>query len=247
MEQQQTLETKAKVKSFFKAQWFPSAVASLALVISIGGHVFTAFNSVGYVESANKIEGLEAFQATTQRVDGAQDRAIQTLSAELGKLTRTVQALQAENAVLRQSQMDSKKGSKSTPSGSEAVQQQALHNAQLAKKEQHPLPNGVNERFDGLVRKRMQPFFEIAPTRSGAESLDDDDVVVLQVAVDRAGRLTDVQVASTSGQIEFDNGAVKAALRMSTIPEIGRLNDQTYSQVKVFRLSITPEQMKAPH
>ena len=247
MEQQQTLVTKAKVKSFFKAQWFPSAVASLALVISIGGHAFTAFNSVGFVESANKIEGLEAFQATTQRVDGAQDRAIQTLSAELGKLTRTLQLLQAENAELRQSQKDSKTGSKSLPSGFEAVKQQAMQNAQLAKKEQHPLSNGVNERFDKLVRTRMQPFFEIAPTRPGAESVDDDDVVVLQLAVDRTGRLTDVQVASTSGQIEFDNGAVKAALRMNTIPEIGRLNDQTYSQVKVFRLSITPDQMKAPH
>ena len=247
MEQQQTLETKAKVKSFFKAQWFPSAVASLALVISIGGHAFTAFNSVGFVESATKIEGLEAFQATTQQVDGAQDRAIQSMSAELGTLSRIVHALQAENAVLRQSQIDSKKGSKSTPSGSDAIKKQALQNAQFAKKEQHPLPNGVNERFDSLVRKRMQPFFEIVPTRPGAESLDDDDVVVLQIAVDRTGRLTDVQVASTSGQIEFDNSAVKAALRMSTIPEIGSLNDQTYSQVKAFRLSITQDQMKAPH
>lgn len=247
MEQHETLETQSKAKSFFKAQWFPTAAASLALVISIGGHAFTAINTVGYVKSANKVENLEAFQAATQRVDGGQDRAIQTLNAEVGKLIRTNQSLQTEVAELRQAVAAAKTDSKSTPAGFDAVNQEALQRAQQAKKEQRPLPNGVNERFDNLVRTRMVPFFEQPPRRPGAESMDDEDIVVLQFAVDRTGLLTDVQVANTSGQIEFDNSAVKAALRMNAIPEIGRLNDQAYAQVKVFRLAITPGQMKAAH
>ena len=90
MEQDQALEIQSKAKSFFKAKWFPTAASSLALVIAIGGHAFTAINSVGYVESANKIDSLEAFQAATQRADGSQDRAIQALNAEMAKVVRTV-------------------------------------------------------------------------------------------------------------------------------------------------------------
>lgn len=245
MEQDQALEVQSKAKSFFKAKWFPTAASSLALVIAIGGHAFTAINSIGYVESANKIESLEAFQAATQRADGSQDRAIQALSAEMAKVVRTVQALQSEVAELKTAQREPATESKSTPAGFDSVNQEALQHAQLAQKEQRPLPNGVNERFDNLVRTRMQPNFEEPPRRPGAESMDDDDVVVLQIAVDRGGQLTDVQVANTSGQIEFDNSAVKAALRMGAIPEIGRLNDQAYAKVRVFRLAITPGQMKA--
>jgi TonB family protein len=74
--------------------------------------------------------------------------------------------------------------------------------------------------------------------------VDDEDTVVLQFSVDRKGWVTDVQVANTSGVIEFDNSAIKAALRMNTIPEIARLNDQAYAQIKVFRLAITPLDMK---
>lgn len=245
MEQDQALEIQSKAKSFFKAKWFPTAASSLALVIAIGGHAFTAINSVGYVESANKIDSLEAFQAATQRADGSQDRAIQALNAEMAKVVRTVQSLQSEVAELKTAQREPAPESKSTPAGFDSVNQEALKHAQLAQKEQRPLPNGVNERFDNLVRTRMQPNFEEPPRRPGAESMDDDDVVVLQIAVDRTGQLTDVQVANTSGQIEFDNSAVKAALRMGAIPEIGRLNDQAYAKVRVFRLAITPGQMKA--
>lgn len=247
MDQDQVLETHSRAKSFFKAKWFPAAASSLALVISIGGHAFTAFNSVGYATLANKTESLEAFQATTQQSDGRQDRAIQALSTDTTKLIRTIQTLQAELAELRKAQVDARTESKSTPAGFETVNQEALKHAQLAKNEQRPLPNGVNERFDNLVRKRMQHFFEEPPRRPGAESIDDDDVVVLRFAVDRTGQLTDVQVANTSGQIEFDNSAVKAALGMGAIPEIGRLNDQAYAQVRVFRLAVSPGQMKQSH
>lgn len=245
MEQHQVLEIQSRAKSFFKAKWFPTAASSLALVISIGGHAFTAFNSVGYVKLANNIESLEAFKEATQGADGSQDREIQGLKSEVGKLLRTVQVLQTENAEMRQAQTASRADSKATPVGFDAVNKEAMQRAELARKEQRPLPNGVNERFDNLVRSRMQPFFEAPPRRPGAESMDDEDVVVLQFAVNRTGLLTDVQVANTSGQIEFDNSAVKAALRMNAIPEIARLNDQAYAQVKAFRLAISPGQMKA--
>lgn len=246
MEHQQTLEIQSRAKAFFKAKWFPSAVSALALVIAIGGHGFTALNSVGYVESANRIESLEAAQTATQRADSTQDRAIQGLSAESSKLLRAVQVLQTENAELRKLQTEPHNAhSKPASAGFDSVNRETLQRAELAKKESRPMANGVNERFDNLVRTRMQPFFEEPPRRPGADSKDDEDIVVLKFVVDRAGMITDVHVANTSGQIEFDNSAVKAALRMGSIPEIARLNDQAYSQVKAFRLAINPAQMKS--
>lgn len=244
MEHQQTLEIQSRAKAFFNAKWFPSAVSALALVIAIGGHGFTALNSVGYVKSANRIENLEASQTATQRADGGQDRAIQGLNAELGKVQRAIQALQEENGELRKQLTETHKETKAAPAGFDSVNREALQRAEQAKKEQRPLANGVNERFDNLVRTRMQPFFVEPPRRPGAESMDDEDVVVLQFALDRSGMITDVQVANSSGQIEFDNSAVKAALRMASIPEAARLNDQAYAQVKAFRLAINPAQMK---
>lgn len=213
-------------------------------MIAIGGHAFTALNSVGYVKAANKIENLEASQVATQRADGSQDRAIQTMGAEIGKLQRAFQSLQAENTELRKQLAENHADSKSAPAGFESVNREALQHSEKAKNEKRPLANGVNERFDNLVRSRMQPFFQEPPRRPGAEGMDDEDVVVLQFAVDRAGMITDVQVANSSGQIEFDNSAVKSALRMGSIPEIARLNDQVYAQVKAFRLAINPSQMK---
>lgn len=244
MEQQQGQDVQSKAKSFLQAKWFPSAIASLALAIAIGGHAFTAINSVGFAKMSNKIDNLESFQGLTERADGNQDRLIQTLQGEVVKQARTIQSLQSELAEMRREQTEHKSDTKSKPAGFEAVNQEALKGAERAKQEQRPLANGVNPRFDQLIRSRMKPQWEEPPRRPGAESMDDEDVVVLQFAVDRQGTLLDVQVANTSGQIEFDNSAVKAALRMNAIPEIARLNDEAYAQVKVFRLSITPGQMK---
>ncbi|HBO7921181.1 TPA: energy transducer TonB, partial [Pseudomonas aeruginosa] len=101
-----------------------------------------------------------------------------------------------------------------------------------------------NERFDNLVRTRMKQHWEAPPVRPGREHVDDEDTVVLQFIVDRQGWISDVQVANSSGIVEFDNSAVKAALRMNSIPEIGRLSDQAYLQIKAFRLAISPVHMK---
>lgn len=244
MEQEQALDIQSRAKSFFRAKWLPSAVSSLALVIAIGGHAFTALNSVGYVKSANKIESLEAAQAATQRADGSQDRAIQGLSAELAKAHRATQAMQVRLEELSKQQAETRNESKAIVAGIESANRDALQRAEQVKKEKRVLANGVNQRFDNLVRTRMQPFFEEPAPRPGAQSSADEDVVVLQFAVERAGVIADVQVAQSSGQIEFDNSAVKAALRMGSIPEIARLNDQAYGQVKAFRLAISPSQMK---
>jgi len=241
---QQGQAVQSKAKSFLQARWFPGAIASLALVIAIGGHAFTAINSVGFARMSNKIDNLEAFQGLTERTDGNQDRLIQSLQSELVKQVRITQSLQAEVAELRQAQSEHKGTSNSKPAGFDAVNQEAIRAAAQAKQEQHPLPNGVNPRFDQLIRSRMKPHWEEPPHRPGAENMDDEDLVVLQFALDRQGNILDVQVANTSGQIEFDNSAVKAALRMDAIPEISRLTDEAFAHVKTFRLAITPAQMK---
>ena len=69
MEQQKVLEAKTKAKSLLQAKWFPGAIASVALVIAIGGHAFTGWNSVGLAKLWNQVEGLEAFKLLTQRSD----------------------------------------------------------------------------------------------------------------------------------------------------------------------------------
>lgn len=243
MEQQHSVDNMAKAKSFLQAKWFPGTIASLALVISIGGHTFTAINSVGYAKMSNKIDNLESFQGVTERADGKQDHALQALQSELTKQQRLVQSLVAEIKDLRSLKSEARTDTK-VPSGFEAVNQEARSQEAAAKTEQQPLQNGVNERFDSLVRSRMKQHWEAPPVRPGREHVDDEDTVVLQFAVDRNGWVTDVQVANTSGVIEFDNSAVKAALRMNSIPEIARLSVQAYAQIKVFRLAVAPQHMK---
>lgn len=243
MEQQQSPDNLTKAKSFLQAKWFPGAIASLALVISIGGHTFTAFNSVGLAKISNSIDNLEAFRGVTERADGSQDHALQALQGELTKQQRTIQSLQNEVKELRTLKTEAKAESK-MPSGFEAVNEEARRQEAAAKTEQQPLKNGVNERFDNLVRTRMKQHWEAPPVRPGREHVDDEDTVVLQFIVDRQGWISDVQVANSSGIVEFDNSAVKAALRMNSIPEIGRLSDQAYLQIKAFRLTISPVHMK---
>lgn len=243
MEQQQGQDVQSKAKAYLQAKWLPGAVAVLALVIAIGGHAFTAINSIGFAKMSNKIDSLESFQTSTEKADGNQDRLLQGLQGEVVKQVRTIQALQAELAELRQAQAEHKTDTKAKPAGFDAVNQEAVRAASLAKKEQRPLANGVNPRFDQLIRSRMKPYWEAPPRRPGAEGMDDEDVVVLQFALDRQGNILDVQVANTSGQIEYDNSVVKAALRMAAIPEIARLTDEAFAQVKAFRLSIAPGQL----
>ncbi len=243
MEQQQSPDNLTKAKSFLQAKWFPGAIASLALVISIGGHTFTAFNSVGFARMSNSIANLEAFQGVTERADGNQDHALQALQAELAKQQRSVLSLQAEVKELRSLKAEVK-SDYNMPSGFEAANEEARRQEASAKNEQPPLQNGVNERFDNLVRTRMKPHWEAPPLRPGREHVDDEDTVVLQFTVDRQGWISDVQIANTSGIAEFDNSVVKAALRMNAIPEIGRLSDPAYLQIKAFRLAISPHHMK---
>ena len=243
MDHRNSADNVAKAKSFLQAKWFPGAIASLALVISIGGHTFTAINSVGYAKISNKVESLEAFRAVSEQSDGQKDHAIQALQSELSKQQRLVQSLQTEIKSLRTINTGESSGAK-IPTGFEAMNQEARKQEEAARAEKQPLKNGVNERFDNLVRSRMKQHFEAPAMRPGREHVDDEDNVVLQFTVDRQGWITDVQVANTSGVIEFDNSAVKAALRMDSIPEIARLSDQAYGQIKVFRLTVTPPQMK---
>lgn len=242
MEQQQVLEAQTKAKSLLQAKWFPGAIASVALVIAIGGHTFTSWNSVSLAKLWNQVEGLEAFKLSTQRSDSNQDRAIQALQGELRNQQRVNQQLQTDIADLRKSIAEQKRDTKQTPAGIAPVSQDAMRSVEAVKSEKRPLPNGVNERFDSLIRSRMKPYWEAPPRRPGEESVN-EDMVVLQFRVDRQGSIIEVQVVSTSGQPELDNSAVKAALKMGSIPEVANLNNQAYAQVQNFRLSITSSSM----
>ena len=214
------------------------SIASVALVIAIGGHAFTGWNSVGLAKLWNQVEGLEAFKLLTQRSDGNQDRAIQALQAELRNQQRANQQLQTDMADLRKSIAELKLESKQAQAGMESVNQEAMRSSEAAKFEKRSLPSGVNERFDSLIRSRMKPYWEAPARRPGEES-----VVVIQFRVDRQGSIMEVQVANTSGQPDYDNSAVKAALKMGSIPEVANLNNQAYAQVQNFRLSITSSSM----
>ncbi|MPQ69372.1 energy transducer TonB [Pseudomonas sp. MWU12-2323] len=242
MEQQKVLDAQTKAKSLLQAKWFPGAIASVALVIAIGGHAFTGWNSVSLAKLWNQVEGLEAFKLTTQRSDSNQDRAIQVLQADLRNLQRVNQQLQTDVADLRKSIAEQKRYTKQTPADVESVNQGTKSSGEAVSSEKHPLPIGVNERFDNLIRSRMKPYWEAPPRRAGEEG-GSDDTVVIQFRVDRQGSITEVQVVSTSGQMELDNSAVKAALKMGSIPEIAHLNNQAYAQVQNFRLSITSSSM----
>lgn len=224
---------------FLKAKWFPTAIASLALVISIGGHTFTGFNTVNLAEVSNKVDGLESFKHTAESAGGNRDRALQVLNAETLRQKRVIEALQVENRRLASMTSDKSGSDASTGSGFKATQNQAANDSQLAQRETKPLPNGVNESFDELVIKRMKPHWESPPTRPG-EKTESDDVVVLGFQLARNGRIQNVQVANTSGMIEFDTSVMKAALRMQEIPEVARMSDGSYAHVANFRLAFSP-------
>lgn len=242
MSQQQALDAQARARSLLQAKWFPGAIASLALVIAIGGHAFTAFNSVGYATMANKIDSIQASLITTARVDRNQDVAVQALQADLAKALRQNQAMHSDIEQLKQYQAEHKAEIRKVADAQEA--QEAQIQAEHTKAEQRLKKTGVNERFDALIRTRMKPHWE-APVRApGAEPVKDNVVAVIEFTVDRQGQVTDVQVATTSGEADFDASAVKAGERMAVIPEIPRLNDLAYSQIKVFRLSVTPAAFK---
>lgn len=236
--------TEAKVKSFVQGKWFPVALAGLALAVSFGGHAFTASNAVGFVTASNKIESLETSLAQANASNDAQDRAIQTLQSHLNKASADVQQLNQRLEKLAAEARTAKSSDGELPAGYKSVREEAFRQAEAAQAEKQPLANGVNERFDTLIRSRMKPHWDQFPARVGEDKIDDEDMVVLQFQVDRQGLIQDVQVANTSGQIELDNSAVKAALRMNSIPEIAGLNDQAYAQIRNFRLAITPAHMK---
>ena len=233
----------AQPKSFLKAKWFPVAASSLALVIAIGGHAFTALNSVQVANHGNRIDGLEAFKQTTETASGGRDREFQTLQAEVGRLQRQSDEQRAEIAQLKTTKPQTVDKSE-LPAGFAPVNEQAQRQSELAKAETKPLPNGVSAKFDSVIRARMKPFWEQPPVRRGGEYMDAEDIVVLQFQVERNGYIRNVVVANTSGQIEFDNAAVKAALRMGEIPEIASLSDQNYQRVAQFRISFNQDSFK---
>lgn len=236
-------EDQAAATTFLQAKWFPATVALVSLAISIGGHTFTRFHSIALAEQQNNVSALTADMASTQQADVTQDRALQTLYAELQRQRQQIAALQSQLSKHQHSDPTGSGSSAQLPAGFEAVQAQAEQEEAMAANEQAPLPNGVSENFDALVAQRMKPHWEAPPKRSG-EKTDDEDVVVLQFQLERNGRIRDVQIANTSGMIEFDNSVIKAALRMREIPEVASMSDESYRNVANFRMAFSPNALR---
>lgn len=222
-----------------QAKWLPMALSCLALAISIGGHAFTSINTVNITELSSKMDALSGFRASVDEGDSRRERQIQALRAELVRQQGVIKSLQAQLA----SAQASSTSASALPSGFHPLNDEANRQAALAKTETAPLPNGVNDQFDRAIRERIKQFWVEPPTRKG-EHMDDEDVTVLLFQVDRSGAIRDVQVANTSGQIEFDNSVIKAALRMAHIPEIASMSNEAYAKVASFRLAVNPLQLK---
>ena len=229
--------------SFLKARWMPITISVLALVIALGGHGFTVFNTVSTTELNTKLDGLEAFKTRTENDDSARDKRIQLLQTELIRQRRVISELETTVRELKTSLAGKESSGSALPPGFEAAQERAKTEEALAANETNPQPNGVSQAFDDLVIQRMKPYWEAPPTRQG-EKTDDEDLVVLHFKLRRDGRLTDVNIANTSGMIEFDNSVLKAALRMQSIPEVARMSDASFARVASFRLEFSPNMLK---
>ncbi|MCF5381915.1 hypothetical protein GIW05_00060 [Pseudomonas syringae] len=243
MEQQKVSDAHARAMSFLQAKWFPGALSAVALVIAFGGHVFTASNSVGVAKLSNLLEGLQAFKIATQRSDGAQDRAIQSAQTELRNQQRINQQLQDQVTELKTFVQEQKLAAQlESQKATEAAEKvkESEHKAELTKAKPLPLPIGVNERFDTLIRARMKLHWEAPASIAGAESSEKHAVAGLVIRVDRQGTITDVQVGTTSGYNEFDISAMSAALKLRLIPEIAGLNELAFSKVQLFKLWVSP-------
>lgn len=238
-QQQQANE---KGQSFLQAKWFSPAIATLALVIAIGGHAFTAINTVGTVGLSTKLSTLETLPLMMQESDTKQDQAIRALQAEISNLSGVLAAQQRKIAAL---EGNVKSVAQTSVNGEyKALNETALAQREASETEKQPLKNGVNQQFDNLVRNRIKANWIQPPVRTDEERADDEDIVVLLFAVERNGWITDVSIANTSGVMDFDNAVIEAALRTSSIPEIARASDQVYSQVKTFRLEVSPAHMR---
>jgi TonB family protein len=231
METQQGHGERSSAKSFLQAKWFPGTIASLALIISLGGHAFTAINTVGFAKLSNEYGQIEENKVDIERVISRQERFKQATQTQLVKQARVIQSLQAELVSLRAKIDEAKEEQvvKASVKGAGDEQTSGNLNAHV----------GVNPRFDALILGRLKANYE----SPAGKRLGSEDQVVIAVAVDRKGWVTDAQIATSSGQIGYDNAVIKAALRMDTIPEIGRLNDTAYAQVKSFRLSVNSQDM----
>jgi TonB family protein len=245
MEHQTVLDAEARAKSFLQAKWFPGAIAVVSLVIAIGGHAFTGWNSVSVAKMKNQVNGLEVFKTTTQSSDSNQDRAIQILQTDDRNLLRAVQQMQVQIAELSKAnaELRRERDTKTAQAETQPLDSVAQKPFSATESDSIPLPTSVNERFDSLIRSRMKPFWVVPVTQPGEQPVDNKTMVILQFRVDRQGAVTEVLIANPSGHSEFDIAAVNAALKMNSIPEVAGLNNRAYAHVQTFRLAVSPASM----
>lgn len=232
---------KAESRSFLQANWFPGAIASLALVVAIGGHAFTGLNSVQLTELQNNVMGLEGSQTAQQAGDNSRDHTLRTLEAELLRHRRAIITLREELAALK-SKPSSESDADRERQADRGAPVETSDGAPAAQGVAQPLPNGVSAVFDDLVRSRLKRHWEGA--RGTNERIWDDDVVVLEFRLRRDGSVQYVEIADTSGTIEFDNSVLKAALRMGAVPEVARMTDESYKKVATFQLAVNPVSLR---
>lgn len=227
-----------------QAKWFPLVLSGLALTISIGGHAFTSNNTVNITELINKVTALNDFRDMADEGNSRRDRQIQALRSEQVRQQEVIKALQAELEQAKASSVSSTGSAAALPAASQSLFDEAQRQAAMSRTETEPLANGVNSDFDRSVRRAMKPHYIAPPARQG-ERVEDDDMVVLQFQVDRSGNIRDVQVANTSGFVEYDNAVVKAALRLQRIPEVASMSVEAYKQIaRNFRLAVMPMHLR---
>lgn len=242
-----TTDSESKESSFFSAKWFPTTISILALAIAIGGHGFTAVNSQGLAGVKNSVDDLLVFRASTNDVDGLQDRQIQAMRNELVKQRRMIQELKAE---LESEESKQTTASSSSTSGTvravtpEREAQLFEQHRQAELKHQNdardsPAIGAFSNALRAALKTRYTP-----PAWGQGVKIDEDDVVVLQITFARNGYIQDARIGISSGMEDFDNAALKAALLLNQFPAVARLDQKDYLRVARFQIGISPAQMK---
>lgn len=95
------------------------------------------------------------------------------------------------------------------------------------------MANGI----DDLIRERTAEGWARPPSaRKGM-------AVVLQINMLQDGTVTSVSVAKSSGDVPFDNSAVKAVKSFSPLSEMDKLKPSDFQPYRSFKMTLTPDDL----
>lgn len=227
-----SVEPQAKSKTpFHKTILFPQLLSALALAIALGGHAFTAANSVSLARLNNVVDGLVFSKSTSQEESSQRDRTLQSLQAEIERNAGVISDLRMQVAALDAFAKDAKAKAQKTEVESKAVKGSS----------DDAVTVGVSPQFDSAIRARLIQQWK-APTVDRNLMVDEDGLTVMQFSLSREGIIRDVRVTNSSGQPEFDAALVAAAKRVAAIPEVARMTNEHYARVSLFHIAIYPAQ-----